>query len=49
MDYDQTKIAASYDAARGYSPGVLRLWLDRVAAHAPPALRTILDVGCGTG
>jgi ubiquinone/menaquinone biosynthesis C-methylase UbiE len=49
MDYDQTKIAATYDAARGYSPDVLRLWLDRVAAHAPPAPEVILDIGCGTG
>src|SRR5262249_1108192 len=35
--------------ARGYSPEVLRLWLDRVAAHAPPAPQIILDIGCGTG
>jgi ubiquinone/menaquinone biosynthesis C-methylase UbiE len=49
MDYDQTTIAATYDAARGYAPHVLRLWLDRVAAHAPPAPQILLDVGCGTG
>src|SRR5215813_11728852 len=49
MDYDLTTIAATYDAARGYSPEVLRLWLDRVAAHAPPAPQIILDIGCGTG
>ena len=35
MDYDQTAIAATYDAARGYRPEVLRQWLDLVAAHAP--------------
>jgi len=49
MDYDQTTIAATYDAARGHSPDVLGLWLDRVAAHAPPAPQIILDIGCGTG
>jgi len=49
MDYDQTTMAATYDAARGYSPDVLRLWLDRVAAHAPAAPKVILDIGCGTG
>jgi ubiquinone/menaquinone biosynthesis C-methylase UbiE len=49
VDYDQTTIAATYDAARGYAPDVLRLWLDRVAAHAPPMPQVILDIGCGTG
>ena len=49
MDYDQTTIAATFDAARGYSPDVLRLWLERVVAHAPPAPQVILDIGCGTG
>ena len=48
MDYDQTTLAATFDAARGYSPDVLRLWLKRVAAHAPPAPQVILD-SCGTG
>jgi ubiquinone/menaquinone biosynthesis C-methylase UbiE len=49
MDYDQTAIAATYDAARGYRPEVLRQWLDLVAAHAPSAPRLIVDLGCGTG
>jgi hypothetical protein len=49
MDYDQTTIAATDDAARGYPPAVLRLWLDRVAAPAAPAPRVILDIGCSTG
>ncbi|HSR79482.1 MAG TPA: methyltransferase domain-containing protein [Hyphomicrobiaceae bacterium] len=49
MDYDQTTMPATYDAARGYAPDVLRLWLDRVAAHAPPVPQVILDIGCGTG
>src|SRR5262245_25966385 len=49
MDYDATTIAATYDAARGLRPEALVQWLDLVAAHAPPAPRMILDVGCGTG
>ena len=49
MDYDATTIAATYDAARGLRPEALVQWLDLVAAHAPPAPRLILDVGCGTG
>src|ERR1700730_3363940 len=49
MDYDATTIAATYDKARGYSPEVLSLWLDVVAAHIPLSLDLIVDVGCGTG
>jgi ubiquinone/menaquinone biosynthesis C-methylase UbiE len=49
MDYDATTIAATYDAARSYAPDVLGLWLDRIAAHAPPRPEVILDIGCGTG
>ena len=49
MDYDKTAIAATYDAARGYRPEVLRQWLDLVAAHAPSDLALIVDLGCGTG
>ena len=49
MDYDQTAIAATYDAARGYRPEVLRQWLDLVAAHAPSAPKLVVDLGCGTG
>jgi ubiquinone/menaquinone biosynthesis C-methylase UbiE len=49
VDYDKTRIAATYDAARGYRPEVLRQWLDLVAAHAPSAPASIVDLGCGTG
>lgn len=49
MDYDRTTIAKTYDAARGYSPEVLRLWLDLVAAAVPRDVALIVDVGCGTG
>jgi SAM-dependent methyltransferase len=49
MDYDQTAIAASYDAARSYTPQVLQQWLDVIAAHIPLAPAAIVDVGCGTG
>lgn len=49
MDYDKTAIATTYDAARSYSPEVLRLWLDLVGAYAPSACGLIVDVGCGTG
>ena len=49
VDYDKTRIAATYDAARGYRPEVLQQWLDLVAAHAPSAPALIVDLGCGTG
>jgi SAM-dependent methyltransferase len=49
VDYDQTAIAATYDAARGYRPEALRKWLDIVAAHVPFVPRLIVDLGCGTG
>ena len=49
MDYDQTGIASTYDAARSYRPDVLRRWLDLVADHAPDDLQLIVDIGCGTG
>jgi ubiquinone/menaquinone biosynthesis C-methylase UbiE len=49
VDYDKTRIAATYDAARGYRPEVLQQWLDLIAAHAPSAPASIVDLGCGTG
>jgi len=49
VDYDKTRIATTYDAARGYRPEVLKQWLDLVAAHAPSPLGLIVDLGCGTG
>jgi ubiquinone/menaquinone biosynthesis C-methylase UbiE len=49
MDYDKSNIAATYDAARSYTPEVLQQWLDLVAAYAPSPLTFIVDLGCGTG
>ena len=49
MDYDNTAIAANYDAARGYRPEVLRRWLDIIARNIPRRPTLIVDLGCGTG
>ena len=50
MDYDKTDIPASYDRGRTFQPGMLDMWLDRIAAHIPArAIRDIVDLGCGTG
>lgn len=50
VEYDKTEIPASYDRGRGYSPEVLRLWLDVISAHVPKgSVSSIVDIGCGTG
>ena len=51
MKYDDTSLPAGYDKARERSPEVLASWATSVAAHVPDAraVRTILDLGCGTG
>jgi len=49
MDYDNTAIAATYDAARGYQPDVLRQWLEVIAGNIPHRPTLIVDLGCGTG
>lgn len=50
MDYDKTKVPATYDAARGYSPTVMQLWLDVLSDHIErDQVANILDLGCGTG
>jgi ubiquinone/menaquinone biosynthesis C-methylase UbiE len=49
MNYDQTTIATTYDAARAHTRAVMRQWLDLVAAHVPFTPQLIVDVGCGTG
>jgi ubiquinone/menaquinone biosynthesis C-methylase UbiE len=49
MNYDETAIADTYDAARSHTRAVMRQWLDLVAAHLPFAPQLIVDVGCGTG
>jgi len=51
MDYDKTDMPASYDVARAFQPGVLEMWLERIAAKLPARgrIKDIIDVGCGTG
>jgi ubiquinone/menaquinone biosynthesis C-methylase UbiE len=51
MDYDGSSMPAVYDAGRGYSPEMLKLWLTEIARAAGDAasIDTILDLGCGTG
>jgi ubiquinone/menaquinone biosynthesis C-methylase UbiE len=49
MDYDNTAIAATYDAARGYRPEVPRQWLDIIAGNIPHRPTLIVDLVCGTG
>ena len=50
MDYDQTDIPFSYDAARGYDLATLAIWLSHFTAHVPTeAVSSVLDLGCGTG
>ena len=50
MDYDRTKIPEAYDRSRDHGPEVLALWMDAVASRAGrETIRTILDLGCGTG
>ena len=50
MDYDLTAIPASYDLARSHTPEVLDLWMHTIASCVGQrSIRTILDLGCGTG
>ena len=49
MDYDNTAIAATYAAARGYRADVLQQWLDVIAGNIPHRPTSIVDLGCGTG
>jgi ubiquinone/menaquinone biosynthesis C-methylase UbiE len=50
MDYDKTDIAKTYHQARSHGPDFLELWMNTVASHVgPPVVRTVLDLGCGTG
>lgn len=51
MDYDASTVPAGYDRARDHGPAVLRLWMDDVrdAVRGRGRIRTILDLGCGTG
>jgi len=49
MNYDTTTIPAHYDAGRSLSSETVARWMERVASHSSAVVRTILDIGCGTG
>jgi ubiquinone/menaquinone biosynthesis C-methylase UbiE len=50
MDYDATDIATTYDRGRSHGPEVLDLWMSTVLSYVEGrVLKTILDLGCGTG
>jgi ubiquinone/menaquinone biosynthesis C-methylase UbiE len=50
MDYDSTDIAVVYDRGRDHGPEMLQLWMNFVAACVKKQqIKTILDLGCGTG
>jgi len=49
VDYDNTTIPANYDAGRSLSLETLARWMELVASHSSAVVRTILDLGCGTG
>lgn len=49
MDYDTTEIPTSYDLGRDHGPAVLELWMNVVSTYVSERVRTILDLGCGTG
>ena len=49
MNYDNTTIPANYDAGRSLSPEMVARWMKLVASHSSAVVRTIVDIGCGTG
>lgn len=49
VNYDSTTLPANYDAGRSLSPEMVVRWMELVASHSRPVIRTILDIGCGTG
>src|SRR5882724_11330118 len=50
MDYDATDIAATYDLGRSHGPEFLDLWMSTISSYVSERpLKTILDLGCGTG
>jgi ubiquinone/menaquinone biosynthesis C-methylase UbiE len=50
MDYDLTDIPVGYDRGRDHGPEVMQLWMNFIASVVGNHhLRTILDLGCGTG
>lgn len=50
MDYDKTDIAHHYNRGRDHGPEIRNLWMDAVSSHLNGLqIKTILDLGCGTG
>lgn len=49
VNYDSTTVPENYDAGRSLSPETLARWMELVASHSSAVVRTILDLGCGTG
>jgi 2-polyprenyl-3-methyl-5-hydroxy-6-metoxy-1,4-benzoquinol methylase len=49
MDYDNTDIPVVYDRGRDHGPEFLQLWMDVVSSSVAGQIKTILDLGCGTG
>jgi ubiquinone/menaquinone biosynthesis C-methylase UbiE len=49
FDYDRSAVPADYDRSRVRSPEVLANWMDALAEDVCGEVRTILDLGCGTG
>jgi ubiquinone/menaquinone biosynthesis C-methylase UbiE len=49
VNYDSTGLPAHYNAGRSLSPEMVARWMELVASHSGAVVRTILDIGCGTG
>lgn len=50
MDYDQSRIATTYDEARALTPARRRRWQRLVSAHVDRTTTSlVVDLGCGTG
>lgn len=51
LNYDATAVPANYDLARDHGPQVRELWMSAVQSRTRDhgLVRTILDLGCGTG
>ena len=50
FDYDTSDVHLRYAEARHLAPHTVAMWLDAIGRHVPRAdVRTIVDLGCGTG
>ena len=50
MDYDQSRVATTYDEARALTPARRRRWQRLLSAHVDrTAISLVVDLGCGTG